>query len=81
MYFVGKLEELAQRYLAKLSAGGGYTCLLCQTNLRDRFAGKSHLEAKHFPTTAGYSCHACAKTFHTRNAFYCHMSYYHKNCS
>ena len=35
----GKLEGLAQQYLARLPAGGGYSCTLCHTNLRQGVVG------------------------------------------
>ena len=35
---------------------------------RDRYAGKRHLEALHFPTKGAYTCDKCDSKFNTKRA-------------
>ena len=57
----------------------GYSCNLCGKQSPDLSKAKSHIEAKHFPSSTGYICKCCHQWFKTRNALSIHMSREHRN--
>lgn len=68
------LELLADEHLAK-DHRGGYVCKICGKVVRDKYAGKNHLEGKHFPTDGAYSCNKCGKKMNTRKALSSHQDH------
>jgi len=74
--FEDTIENAAKTMLIK--AAGGYTCTLCGKQSSDLTKAKGHLEAKHFPSTTGYSCEVCNKWCKTKNALACHVSQQHR---
>ena len=70
------LEDLATTYLRKdVDRPGGYICSICGKAVRDKYAGKDHLEGKHFPTDGAYSCSKCEKQLNTRKALISHQDH------
>jgi len=69
------LDELAEIHLTKDIHRGGYICNLCGKSVRDKYAGKNHLEGKHFPTDGGYACTRCNKKMNTRKALSAHTDH------
>ena len=57
----------------------GYSCNLCGKKCSDLSKAKSHIEAKHFPSSTGYICSCCHQWFKTKNALSIHMSREHRN--
>ena len=57
----------------------GYSCNLCGKRCSDLSKAKSHIEAKHYPTSTGYICSCCHQWFKTKNALSIHMSREHRN--
>ena len=57
----------------------GYSCNLCGKQSPSLSKAKSHVEAKHFPSSTGYICKCCHQWFKTRNALSIHMSREHRN--
>ena len=57
----------------------GYSCNLCGKQSPSLSKAKSHIEAKHFPSSTGYVCKCCHQWFKTRNALSIHMSREHRN--
>ena len=57
----------------------GYSCNLCGKKCSDLSKAKSHIEAKHFPSSTGYICNCCHQWFKTKNALSIHMSREHRN--
>ena len=57
----------------------GYSCNLCGKQCSDLSKAKSHIEAKHFPSSTGYICNCCHQWFKTKNALSIHMSREHRN--
>ena len=57
----------------------GYSCNLCGKQSPSLSKAKSHIEAKHFPSSTGYICKCCHQWFKTRNALSIHMSREHRN--
>jgi len=74
--FEETIEDAAKTMLIKNS--GGYTCTLCGKQSADLTKAKGHLEAKHFPSSTGYSCDVCNKWCKTKNALACHVSQLHR---
>jgi len=74
--FEDTIEEAAKTMLVKYA--GGYSCTLCGKQSSDLTKAKGHLEAKHFPSTTGYSCEVCNKWCKTKNALACHVSQLHR---
>ena len=56
-----------------------YSCNLCGKQSPNLSKAKSHIEAKHFPSSTGYICKCCHQWFKTRNALSIHMSREHRN--
>jgi len=52
----------------------GFICKVCGITVKDFYAAKNHMEAKHFTSHGGYSCELCNKVCATRNAYSCHKS-------
>jgi hypothetical protein len=74
-----RLEGLAEEYLNRLPAGGGFSCNICNKVSKDRYAGKCHLDSKHFPSQFGHSCKICGQHCKSKAALACHVSIYHRN--
>lgn len=73
-----RLEDLATQYLSRLPTGG-FTCSICNKVSKDRYAGKCHLDSKHFPSEYGHSCRVCGYHCKSKAALACHVSIYHRN--
>jgi len=73
-----RLEDLANLYLQKLTSGG-FACSICSKVSKDRYAGKCHLDSKHFPSAFGHNCNLCGKHCKSKAAMACHVSIYHRN--
>ena len=57
----------------------GYSCNICGKFSGDLTKAKAHMEAKHFPSSTGYTCHCCDRWFKTKNALSIHMSREHRD--
>ena len=57
----------------------GYSCNLCGKQCSDLSKAKSHIEARHFPSSTGYTCNCCHQWFKTKNALSIHISREHRN--
>ena len=68
-------KELQKRVTVKKS----YSCNLCEKQSPNLSKAKSHIEAKHFPSSTGYICKCCHQWFKTRNALSIHMSREHRD--
>ena len=73
-----RLEDLATQYLSRLPTGG-FSCSICSKVSKDRYAGKCHLDSKHFPSEFGHSCRICGYHCKSKAALACHVSIYHRN--
>jgi len=73
-----RLENLATQYLSKLPTGG-FSCSICSKVSKDRYAGKCHLDSKHFPSEYGHTCRVCGYHCKSKAALACHVSLYHRN--
>ena len=73
-----RLENLATQYLSRLPTGG-FACSICNKVSKDRYAGKCHLDSKHFPSEYGHSCRVCGYHCKSKAALACHVSIYHRN--
>ena len=72
-HLVGQsLEEATATHCHRV--GDGYFCSLCGMTVKDLYAAKNHMEAKHYSSGESYSCEICHKQFATRNAYFCHKS-------
>ena len=57
----------------------GYSCNICGKHSGDLTKAKAHMEAKHFPSSTGYTCQCCNRWFKTKNALCIHMSREHRD--
>ena len=57
----------------------GYSCNICGKYSGDLTKAKAHMEAKHFPSSTGYTCQCCDRWFKTKNALSIHMSREHRD--
>ena len=71
-------QDLATQYLGRLPTGG-FTCSICNKVSKDRYAGKCHLDSKHFPSEYGHSCRVCGYHCKSKAALACHVAIYHRN--
>jgi len=70
--FGQSLEEATSENCEK--AIDGFICKVCGITVKDFYAAKNHMEAKHFTSHGGYTCEVCSKVCATRNAYSCHKS-------
>jgi len=70
--FGQSLEEVTSENCEK--SIDGFICKVCGITVKDFYAAKNHMEAKHFNSHGGYRCEHCNKSCATRNAYSCHKS-------
>jgi len=76
----GLKEQESSAMLEMLSKEAqGYSCNICGKHSGDLTKAKAHMEAKHFPSSTGYTCQCCNRWFKTKNALCIHMSREHRD--